>query len=49
GGQRLFIVPAHDLLVVVTAGLYKAPTLAQGQVPHEILNEYVLPALRDLR
>jgi CubicO group peptidase (beta-lactamase class C family) len=44
GGQRLFIVPDRDLVVVVTAGLYRSPL--QGQVGLTVVNQYVLPAAR---
>lgn len=40
GGQRLFIVPAFDLVVLVHAGLYSSSM--QGWVPLSILNRYVL-------
>jgi CubicO group peptidase (beta-lactamase class C family) len=42
GGQRVFIVPERDLVVVVNAGLYKSNL--QAWVPLEILNQYVLKA-----
>jgi CubicO group peptidase (beta-lactamase class C family) len=45
GGQRLFIVPALDLVVVVNAGLYKSPLQAQSGVTMTILNRYVLAAV----
>jgi CubicO group peptidase (beta-lactamase class C family) len=44
GGQRLFLVPEQDLLVVVTAGLYDRPDL-QDQLGRTVLDRYVLPAL----
>lgn len=42
GGQRVFIVPELDLVVVVNAGLYRSDI--QSQVPLKILNQYVLKA-----
>jgi CubicO group peptidase (beta-lactamase class C family) len=48
GGQRVFIVPELDLVVVMNAGLYKSSM--QGPVPLKALNQYVLKAAsRQLR
>jgi CubicO group peptidase (beta-lactamase class C family) len=47
GGQRIFIVPALDLVVVVNAGLYASPL--QGTVTAAILNRYVLKAITPAR
>jgi len=43
GGQRIFAVPALDLVEVVTAGLYAERSL--GQLPLRIFNRYVLGAI----
>lgn len=45
GGQRLFLVPDRDLLVVVTAGLYDQPD-EQDALGRMVLERYVLPAAK---
>ncbi|WP_341896182.1 serine hydrolase [Ferrovibrio terrae] len=43
GGQRLYILPEQNIVIVVHAGLYASPL--QGAVGHIILNRHVLPAV----
>jgi CubicO group peptidase (beta-lactamase class C family) len=45
GGQRLFVVPALDLVVMINAGHYR--DRLQGVIPAGIFNRIVLPAVKD--
>jgi CubicO group peptidase (beta-lactamase class C family) len=45
GGQRLYVVPTLDLVVMINAGHYSGPL--QGVIPAGIFNRVVLPAVRD--
>ena len=46
GGQRLFIVPDLDLVVMTTQGLYGSSR--QGHAALDILYSFVIPALGDI-
>jgi CubicO group peptidase (beta-lactamase class C family) len=45
GGQRLYVVPALDLVVMINAGHYRDGL--QGAIPFGIFNRVVLPAVKD--
>ena len=45
GGQRLFVVPTLDLVVMISAGHYSGAL--QGIIPAGIFNRIVLPAVKD--
>jgi CubicO group peptidase (beta-lactamase class C family) len=45
GGQRLFVVPTLDLVVMISAGLYGRPQ--QFVLPNNIFTRVVLPAVKD--
>jgi CubicO group peptidase (beta-lactamase class C family) len=45
GGQRLYVVPTLDLVVMINAGHYSGPL--QGVIPAGIFNRVVLPAVKD--
>jgi CubicO group peptidase (beta-lactamase class C family) len=43
GGQRLFVVPALDMVVAINSGMYKSER--QGQVVLRVLDRYVMPSV----
>jgi CubicO group peptidase (beta-lactamase class C family) len=45
GGQRLFIIPDLDLVVMTTSGLYASPR--QGHAALDILYSFAIPSVRD--
>jgi CubicO group peptidase (beta-lactamase class C family) len=45
GGQRVYVVPALDLIVTTNTGHYSGPL--QSIIPSAILNRLVLPAAKD--
>ncbi|MBV8191308.1 MAG: serine hydrolase [Alphaproteobacteria bacterium] len=45
GGQRLYVVPALDLIVMINSGHYHSPL--QSIVPAAIFSRVVLPAVKD--
>jgi hypothetical protein len=46
GGQRLFVVPAYDMVVMITGGLYVSPQ--QRWVPLELFNRFVLAGTKEM-
>jgi CubicO group peptidase (beta-lactamase class C family) len=47
GGQRIFIVPELDLVVMITSGLYSSPR--QGHAEIDVLSNFVIPFIHDKR
>jgi hypothetical protein len=47
GGQRIFIVPDLDLVMMTTAAQYGKPK--EGLAAMDILANAVIPAVRDVR
>jgi hypothetical protein len=45
GGQRIFIVPDLDLVVMTTSGLYFRPYQGDGAL--DMMANYILPSVRD--
>lgn len=49
GGQRIFVIPSLDLVVVTTAGLYvKTGVDNEGEITNGILDDFVLPSVQEL-
>ena len=45
GGQRIFIVPDRDLVVMTTSGLYFRPRQGDGAL--DMMANFILPSVRD--
>jgi CubicO group peptidase (beta-lactamase class C family) len=44
GGQRLYVIPARDLVVVIHCGNYGRPGLEQAQVDRAIMTDLIRPS-----
>ncbi|HKQ15057.1 MAG TPA: serine hydrolase [Steroidobacteraceae bacterium] len=44
GGQRIMLIPSHDLVLVMTSGMYRSR--AQTDITFEVLLDGVLPAVK---
>lgn len=46
GGQRLFVLPSHDLVVAMNAGNYGLTGIEQSHIAATVMTEAVLPSVR---
>jgi CubicO group peptidase (beta-lactamase class C family) len=46
GGQRLFVLPAHDLVVAMNAGNYSISGIEQSRIAATVMTGAVLPSIR---
>jgi len=46
GGQRLFVMPSHDLVVAMNAGNYGRTGVEQSHIAATVMTEAVLPSIR---
>ena len=45
GGQYIVVIPAVDLVVVFTGGVYDISTLGVPMLYYDIIQDYILPSL----